>query len=211
MLMSLCNICVLRLRNLKFVEDLVGEVRAEERIEALKGALAGAASGDCGGGVPTRADPSLVFARLSGVLFRAVAMERQFAEAAEVEAAQEAINYEMTPERKAKVMERWQLLLSRKNLVVKVVQDAIARQRPHEDAEVAGRALNDKLLEFERSKMLNFTIRANAQRWCDTLGLVLDWSLWENEPWALDEADGQVAWDKNPYIDLIRAAQRGSP
>ena len=116
----------------------------------------------------------------------------------------------MTPERKAKVMERWQLLLSRKNLVVKVVQDAIARQRPHEDAEVAGRALNDKLLEFERSKMLNFTIRANAQRWCDTLGLVLDWSLWENEPWALDEADGQVAWDKNPYIDLIRAAQRGS-
>ena len=184
--------------------EVSGAASAEDRIEALKGALAGvatggAASGDvAGGGVPSRADPSLVFARLSGVLFRAVAMEKEIAEAAKVEAAEEAVDYEMTPERKAKVMERWQLLLRRKNLIVKVLQDAIAKQRPNEDAEAAGRALNDKMLEFERSKVLNYTIRANAERWCETLGLTLDWTRWENEDWALEEADGQLAWDKNP-------------
>jgi len=180
----------------------MAEDRTEDRIEALKGALAGAVSGGLGGdGVPSRADPSLVFARLSRVVFQALAMERRIADEAEAEVneAQQAIDYEMTPERKAKIMARWQLLLDRKNLIVKVVQDAIARQRPDTDAEVAGRKLNDKLLEFERSLVLNRTIRANAERWCETLKLTLDWSRWENEAWALDEADGQLAWDKNPY------------
>ena len=172
----------------------------DERIAALKGALAGANGAGVGGdGIPSRADPSLVFARLSGVLFRAVAMAEQLADAAEADEAEAAIDYEMTPERKAKVMARWKLLLDRKNLIVKVVQDAIAQQRPQTDAEAAGRALNDKLLEFERSKVLNYTIRANAERWCATLKLTLDWSRWENEDWALAEADGQLAWDHNPY------------
>jgi len=143
-----------------------------------------------------------VFARLSGVLFRAIAMEKAIAEAAdadEISEEQEAINYEMTPERKAKILARWQLLCSRKNLIVKVVQAAVAEQRPDTDAEAAGRALNDKLLEFERGAVLNQTIRANCERWCETLKLRLDWTRWEGEDWALAEADGQLAWNRNPY------------
>ena len=42
--------------------------------------------------------------------------------------------------------------------------------------------------------MLNDTIRTTAQRWCDKLGVVLDWSLWAKEPWAIKEEDGKPEW-----------------
>ncbi len=100
----------------------------------------------------------------------------------------------MTPERKAKIQARWALLLSRKDLVVDVVHDALATQHPDVRAELMARALNDRLLEFERFEMLNFTIRANAERLCTMLGLTLDWDRWKDAPWAIAEADGELEW-----------------
>jgi hypothetical protein len=174
-------------------------------IDALQLALVRAQTGGDGGEVAPRGGPSLEFARLSQVMFRAFALENRIAaeaKAAAAEAEAEANPYydpEITPERKAKIKERWNLLLSRKNLVVMVVQTEIVRQRPNEDAEACARALNDYLLEFERSQVLNQTTRECAGRHCDRFGLTLDWSRWENEPWALAEADGQLAWNRHSY------------
>jgi hypothetical protein len=179
--------------------------RIEGEIDGLERSLARGVSGGEARADVSDGDPSLVFGRLSRVMFRAFALENQIAaeaKAAAAEAEAEANPYydpEITPERKAKIKERWNLLLSRKNLVVKVVQTEIVRQRPNEDAEACGRALNDYLLEFERSQVLNQTTRECAGRHCDRFGLTLDWSRWENEPWALAEADGQLAWNRNPY------------
>ena len=181
--------------------------QAEDRIEALTRALRGAISGGEGGGsVPSGADPSLVFARLSAVVFRAVAMEKEIAEAAEAAAAEDETSDpyydpEMTPERKAKIEARWKLLCCRKHTIVKVLQAAIAAERPNEDADACALALNDKLLEFERFEVLNYPIWTNVERHAAKLGLHPKWEDWANEPWAIAEKDGELEWDHNPYRD----------
>ena len=176
--------------------------RVEAQIDALKRAVDAAAGGVAGGGIPTRADPSLVFARLSRVVFRALALERQIVEdeAAEAEdTVDPTYDPEMTPERKARIMARWQLLLSRKNAIVRVVKAAIAAEHPWEDSEECGRQLNDKLLEFERFQVLNSTIWDNVLRHAEPLGLHPRREDWAHESWAEAEKDGELEWDHNPY------------
>jgi hypothetical protein len=168
---------------------------------ALSGALA-AATGEAGTAAitPPRGGAALVFARLSRVAFQALALEERLAEALAAEAAQAAAaaapayDLQMTPERKAKIQARWDLLLERKNMVVDVLHDALVTQRPEVNAGFLARALNDRLLEFERFEMLNFTIRENAERLCAMLDLTLDWDRWKDEDWAIAEADGELEW-----------------
>ena len=176
----------------------------EDQITGLRGGLTAAASGaGARDGVPARGDPSLVFARLARVVFQAVALDRRIAEdqaAAEAEAGPDPYHDpEMTPERKARIMARWQLLLSRKNAVVRVVKAAIAAEHPWEDAEECGRQLNDRLLEFERFEVLNRTIWDNVLRHTQPLGLHPKREDWAHETWAEAEKDGALEWDHNPY------------
>ena len=179
--------------------------RIEDQIEALEGVLAGAGSAGRGapGGLPPRADPSLVFSRLSWVVFRALALEKQLAEAAdaEAEAADPQNPYfdpEMTPERKARIKARWALLLTRKNTVVGVMKAAVVAEQPDRNPEAFAITLNDTLLEFERFEVLNFTIWDNVLRLAERFGLHPRWEDWAHERWAIAEQDGVVEWNRYP-------------
>lgn len=126
----------------------------------------------------------LVFARLSYEVRQTVALEARLAAEGEKTAAERAA---------AAAQDRWR---RRRNLVKRLVFEAVSDDNLNErnldlmfDRETLLFELDDRLQDDEfKQDIGDLPIGEVVARFCRQLRVEPDWSLWQAEPWAIEES-----------------------
>ena len=180
--------------------------RAEEQVALARTALAmnEAAVGVAPAGGPRivhpctgGADPGLGISRISRSLRLTLAMENRLWD--EFEAGAKAA-VEVKPEPSVKEQQRTQLGMRGVIMcgtIVPIVEQAIeAEQDPKGDGSDTERRMDHLYERLEdEDEIVRFgtlSVGENVARLCRGLGLNLDWDLWRNEDWAVEEAEART-------------------
>ena len=195
------------LRRLAEIGMTIAEAMEEEavaRAAAAKAASARMVSGEAGGEAMPAPGPdlSLSFGRLTRAVRLTLAMDRRLAdEQASV------CEDRMSQARRARGDEGLRRM-GRKLAVQAAVRDQIDIEAPESDVERLYEDLIDRI-EAEAAEDEDFLDRPTSQVIsfiCKDMGLTPDWSLWEDEEWAVAEAEARAIG--SPYAAMARQRAR---
>ena len=186
-------------RGLREMQTIILSIaRAEEQValaraaQAMNAAEAGSPPASSQPAQNDRADPGLAISRIARALRLTQAMENRLyddlaagpARKAEPEPSAEE------PWRKAARMRAAILSATILPVVDQVIADAEDPEGDGSDTERRHDHLDERLLdEDEIVNLGTLPIGASIARLCAQIGLTPDWSLWEDRPWAVKEAE----------------------
>ena len=153
-------------------------------------------------------DVSLAMTRLTRAVRLTLAMEKRLAEAPDpVADARRAAEAERAEREKHERIRRYFTREGNLGLVRDAVETLIETEAPQDQVERLVQALSERLEDPpDEEDFAELTTGELVARVCADLGLTPDWSLWEEEDWAIDEAERRLRG--SPYAARERQRAR---
>jgi hypothetical protein len=183
----------------------IGLAMAEAMLERVCGAMNSGEPVDMGA-------VSLEFSRLELAVDRALALQRLLD--ADIEALKTGLAAERATKRAEDERRRGRRISVHTENVNAAVRQVIKGQTAPASDKVRAKRLTDGLLRFledprQEDEIAELSVSALVAKICKSLDLPVDWSLWEDEAWAV--AEWREGVPGSPYAPSERRETNGSP